>query len=90
MILVLYPSMSSTIFRTFSCESFDNGRFMREDYSIKCDSTKYTAFVRPYAIAMMIIYPIGVPLVWRVQRPGRGGLTGPFQGRTPLVATLRR
>jgi hypothetical protein len=65
------PSISTTIFRTFSCQNIDpdnndsnhDNLYMRADYSISCNSNRYY-FGRNYAIVMIFIYPIGIPLYY--------------------------
>ena len=70
----VFPAVSQTIFQVFSCDSdFDDGQsFLRLDYSIKCQGPTYNFFFY-YAIAMIFVYPIGVPLfyavsLWRVRK----------------------
>lgn len=37
---------------------------MRVDFSIDCNSPLYVGFMRPYALVMVFIYPIGVPVYY--------------------------
>ena len=39
-------------------------RYLRADSSVDCDSKLYERFIRPYAILMCVVYPIGVPLTY--------------------------
>jgi hypothetical protein len=59
------PSVSIVIFTTFACQTFDSsyGRYLRVDYSIDCDSSTHVAF-QFYAAIMVLIYPIGIPLMY--------------------------
>lgn len=67
---LVLPGVSTTIFRTFPCESFDDSTaWLRVDYSIDCESSSHKAFVS-YAAVMVLIYPVGVPclycyMLWR-------------------------
>ena len=36
---------------------------MYKDYSVDCNSSRYKVFVW-YAIAMILIYPVGIPLLY--------------------------
>ena len=63
---LVYPSTSTAIFMFFMSEMFDGPgedglAVMTYDRSIETDSELYRAFV-PYALIMLLIYPIGMPL----------------------------
>ena len=52
--------------KTFSCEEFDDGsRYLKDDYSIDCDSQNHKDY-EIYAFVCILIYPIGVPLFFFV------------------------
>jgi hypothetical protein len=57
------PGISIFIFRTFSCMDLDpsspGGRYLRADYSISCESSRYE-WGKNYAIVMVFVYPVGV------------------------------
>eukprot|EP00953_Heterococcus_sp_UTEX-ZZ885_P030846 16257-Heterococcus_DN1.PRE.3 len=60
------PGVSTSIFQAFSCEQFDDGSaWLRIDYSISCDASRYSGVVA-YAATMMVIYPIGIPVMYFV------------------------
>ena len=41
---LVFPMVSSTAFRAFSCEGFDNGRaFLRADYRVECSTDAHTS-----------------------------------------------
>lgn len=41
---LIYSSVSSTVFRTFACETLDGGKeYLRADYNIQCTTTKHKA-----------------------------------------------
>ena len=67
-------SASSTIFQYFKCDSFKipeidqldgvkKERYLFVDYSIDCDSAYYLS-MRPFAIVMVLIYPVGIPVLY--------------------------
>lgn len=61
---LVYSSVSSMVFQTFSCEKLDDDIvYLRADYSIRCTDTKHRAFVA-YAALMVIVYPVGIPLLY--------------------------
>jgi len=69
-LFLMYPSVSTTTFNFFMRETFDGdgeGGFtvMRTDRSIETDSPLYLSF-SAYALAMLIVYPIGVPVLYCV------------------------
>lgn len=65
-LFLFYPSCSAITFQTFDCETFDDGtRFLRGDYSINCDTTIHY-FMEMYAILMIVIWPIGVPIIYAI------------------------
>ena len=64
-LIIVLPTTSTAIFRTFSCRSFDqnHGRFLIADLSIDCDSETHHAF-EAFAIFAILLYPIGVPMIF--------------------------
>jgi hypothetical protein len=61
-------SASTAAFQYFKCHEFpeaDGGtrRFLYKDYAVDCDSARYKTYV-PYALLMILIYPIGIPLFY--------------------------
>ena len=66
----IYSSVSFTVFLAFVCEELDDGvSYLRADYSLTCDTSRYAAF-RAYAAVMVCVYPIGVPatFAWLLRR----------------------
>ena len=56
--------MSSSSFRAFSCEAFDNGRsFLRTDYSIECETEEH-ARAKTLAWLGIGVYPCGISLLY--------------------------
>jgi hypothetical protein len=74
MTFLVYSTVSTTVFQSFSCDSVTNvggytTSYLRADYSILCTTSEHTAY-RVYAVFMMCIYPLGIPalyalLLWR-------------------------
>ncbi|CAM9358530.1 unnamed protein product [Ectocarpus sp. 13 AM-2016] len=63
---LIYSSVSSTVFRTFACETLDDGEeYLRADYSIQCTEAKHKNF-EIYAGIMVAVYPIGIPLLYGI------------------------
>jgi hypothetical protein len=57
-------NVSTQIFRVFQCETFDDGRsYLVADYSIDCDAPD-RSFYLAYGSVMILVYPIGIPLVY--------------------------
>lgn len=86
----IYSSVSFTIFQTFVCDrALDGlGPFLRVDYSLACDTSVYRKY-KVYAIAMVCVYPIGVPVVfaWWLAR-NRAELARPTRDRASHLAPL--
>ncbi|CAM9560824.1 unnamed protein product [Ascophyllum nodosum] len=60
----VYSSASSVVFQMFSCENLNDGEsYLRADYSILCSSSKHQR-LQVYAAFMMLVYPVGIPLVY--------------------------
>ena len=63
---LVYSSASSAVFRTFSCDTLDDGNiYLRADYRIECDSSKHRAFM-VYSGLMIIVYPLGIPVFFGI------------------------
>ncbi|CAN0312502.1 unnamed protein product, partial [Discosporangium mesarthrocarpum] len=62
---LVFSSVSTVIFKTFSCDTIadTNKRYLREDYSISCDTKEYQGY-RAYASIMVLVYPVGIPLLY--------------------------
>ena len=93
---ILLPSVSVKIFSTFACHDFDTGAsFLKVDYSIDCNTGTHTA-VMLFAGVMIIIYPVGVPvmyffLLWRKRHlldPGQRSKEGKMSEEEALNEAL--
>ena len=60
---LICPSTTSTIMRTFVCERFENGHFLRASLTLPCDNSHNRRWWKAYAIIMIAAYPVGVPLL---------------------------
>ncbi|GMH89826.1 hypothetical protein TL16_g11577 [Triparma laevis f. inornata] len=62
---LILPSTSVMVFSNFACQDFDEGfgSYLKVDYSIDCNGTEHKVFSL-YAMAMICVYPIGVPLMY--------------------------
>lgn len=86
-LFLFYPSCSSITFSAFDCETFDDGtRFLRGDYSIDCDSAEHQ-FFQMYAIMMIFVWPIGVPMIYAVSIYLRSGV---FSSLKRIQTDVRR
>lgn len=66
LLFFVYSSVSSTVFRMFSCDSLDDGEeYLRADYRIMCTDAKHRA-LQVYAGFMIAVYPVGIPLLFVV------------------------
>eukprot|EP00903_Cladosiphon_okamuranus_P009051 g8653.t1 len=67
MAFLLYSTVSTVIFQTFTCDELEDvgERWLRADYGIDCDSSKHKAF-QVYAGFMILVYPVGIPIVFAV------------------------
>ena len=84
---LVYPTISSMLFQTFSCESIGLGnkrsagavpparsRWLHQDYAIDCDSTEHR-YYEALASFMIVSFSFGVPvLFWALLRPHRRNL----------------
>jgi len=75
---LVYTPVSLHVFETFDCDSKwrrRNGepddsahlgsRYLRADYTVRCTSPSYRAH-RVYAAIMVLLYPVGIPLVYLI------------------------
>ena len=66
LVYLLFPSTSANIFATLQCETLDDpahSRFLRIDFAVNCD-TAFHQLMMAYACLMILIYPIGVPVLY--------------------------
>jgi len=66
LVYILYPSNSSRIFATLQCDTLDDPAstsYLVIDMSVNCKDPFHQA-AQAYAWLMMLIYPLGVPLLY--------------------------
>lgn len=62
MSLLIYATVSSSVFHTFACDDLDDGSsFLRSDHSLECYTTTHKVFMA-YACVMVGVYPLGIPI----------------------------
>ena len=61
----IFTSVSTTIFRVFVCDgdAIPGKDFLRADYTIECYDSRHLSY-RIYASFMILVYPIGIPLMY--------------------------
>lgn len=70
---IFFSPASVKIFQTFVCDEFEDGsRTLVADASVDCDTDTHI-FYTTYAVCMLFVYPIGIPLyyfrnLYRVRR----------------------
>ena len=69
-LFVILPSTTLTIFQAFSCTDVDpdnvdsdSDLFLEADLTVDCSTQEYHK-IRTYAIIMILVYPLGVPLLY--------------------------
>eukprot|EP00903_Cladosiphon_okamuranus_P012166 g11413.t1 len=62
---LVFTSTSTMAFKAFSCDEdvVEGESYLRADYSLSCKAKVHTYF-RVYAGIMIVIYPIGIPLLY--------------------------
>ena len=100
---VVLPSVATTIFRYWGCAAFERGRadgsterihVLLADYGVSCTSRKYKGAGTAYAIFMVFLYPVGIPLayfvsLWR-HRTSINPPLEPLPGETESELQLRK
>ena len=61
----VFPSTSCSILKYYACnDDFDDGEsYLKVDYSISCVESSYKVMAWGYCALMILIYPIGIPLL---------------------------
>ena len=60
---LILPVVTTTIFQMFVAQKVDDTYYLKVDMSISCDSQYYKHW-RGYAIVMIFVYPVGIPLMY--------------------------
>jgi len=83
-LFLVYPSVSSTVIRTFVCHQVEGEWYLVADFTVRCYTSEYNAWAAMAAI-FTLIYPIGIPafffwMLWRyrdrLDEPGVRGQLG--------------
>jgi hypothetical protein len=71
---LIYSTVSTVVFQTFACDNIETTgiSYLRADYSVICNTSRHNAY-KAYAAVMIIVYPIGIPLLyaWLLYRERR-------------------
>lgn len=67
MLFLVLPVISRTICSSFRCDAFDGGdlgefRYLSSDTSLNCDTARYEMMI-VFALANVLVYPLGCPLL---------------------------
>ncbi|CAM9106040.1 unnamed protein product, partial [Hapterophycus canaliculatus] len=90
---LVFTSTSTMAFKTFPCdnEAVRGESYLRADMSLSCDSNEHR-FFRIYAGIMIVVYPVGIPLLyafilWKNRHslnPRVGAVVGPVDGEMSM------
>ena len=74
-LFLVYPLVSSTIFRIFVCKRIYGIDYLLADFTKECYTSEWRIYTI-YASVMILVYPIGVPafffyMLWRYRRHDR-------------------
>ena len=59
----VYPTVTATLFQTFSCEKVHLGRFLHRDFAINCDAVEHKSY-ELLAMIAIVLFSCGVPLLF--------------------------
>jgi hypothetical protein len=62
-VFLIYPAVSRMVLGIFMCKEVEGNSFVLNDFTLLCGSDEWLSFV-PFAAAMTVVYPIGVPLLF--------------------------
>ena len=58
--------VSSAAFQAFACDEFDNGKsFLRADFAVECYTPEHDS-LQGLAILGILLYPVGISLLYSV------------------------
>ncbi|CAN0475629.1 unnamed protein product, partial [Ectocarpus sp. 12 AP-2014] len=62
---LVFTSTSTVVFKTFACDdqAVEGESYLRADYSLSCKTDTHTWY-KVYAGVMIVVYPIGIPLLY--------------------------
>ncbi|CAM9993418.1 unnamed protein product, partial [Choristocarpus tenellus] len=75
---LLYSTVSTVIFQTFSCDDLEDvgQSYLRADYTISCGTKRHKAHII-YAAFMVLVYPVGIPVMYAIVLYRRRRLINP-------------
>ena len=60
-IFLVYPTITTTtLFRVSQCQGFGDASFHEDDYTIDCNTTKFSA-TQTFAFFVILLIPVGIP-----------------------------
>lgn len=59
-VFLMYPYVSSSIFRMYICYNLEGVYYMKMDFEVLCYQSEWNAMIAPSAV-MMLCYPFGIP-----------------------------
>ena len=84
-IFLVYPTITTTLFRVPQCKEFGEESFHEDDYTIDCGTNKFVATVA-FAIFVILLIPIGVPVVFLILMLRAKQANGGVVNETALAA----
>eukprot|EP01045_Picozoa_sp_COSAG04_P013493 COSAG04_NODE_960_length_9157_cov_6.389269_6_plen_765_part_00 len=89
-IFLVYPTITSTLFRVPQCHDYGDSSFHEDDYTIDCGTTKFSLTVA-FAVLVIFLIPIGVPVIFtmlmlRAKRSLGGVVNTTADGGAKLVS----
>lgn len=61
-VFLMYPYVSSSIFRMYVCYNLEGVYYMKMDFEVLCYESEWNAMIGPSTV-MILIYPFGIPFV---------------------------
>ena len=56
---LVLPTVSTSLVKVFVCHKFDNGAFLAEELTIRCDDSTHRSFWVAFASTSLIVYVLG-------------------------------
>jgi len=62
-LFLIYPSVSTVVFSTFSCTDMYGTLYLKQDYDLECFAGQHLSVHVPLGLLGIVLYPLGVPLL---------------------------
>jgi hypothetical protein len=62
-LFLIFPTVSATVFSFFVCRKVEENYYLVADFNVICYDSQWRSFI-PYDLAMMFVYPIGIPFLF--------------------------